>query len=217
MNVAVFFSGGVDSMLAIQLAATGGHQIKCLAAFNAPQSRLFETLDMQFIDLASVCLGIPVQKFELEAGDRELPDLAESLQILKKEHNINAIVTGAGTESLQTRCLEEIGRSLELTCIYPLIGIKQKNVLYAALKNKYKVLMVKTNGYKELLGKVLDEQTIHSREDPLLLDSAVQYGKGSMILDSPLFSKKISVTHSKTIREGTIMRLLVTGIVLENK
>ncbi|MBS3061526.1 MAG: hypothetical protein J4215_03005 [Candidatus Diapherotrites archaeon] len=217
MNVCVLFSGGKDSMLATQLAITSGHQIKCLVSFKCDTNYLFDTINLKFVEMAAQAMQIPLQEFELGSGkDETLLCLHESLISLKKQFKIQGIVTGAQTPSGKSQLLERLCAELQLTCIHPLIGIKQHNVLYAALKNKYKVMIVKTDGYQQLLGQVLDEKTIEEH-DSKTLEHAVDFGKGSIILDSPLFRKKIHVVESESVHEGTIMKLLLTGMVLENK
>jgi hypothetical protein len=72
-------------------------------------------------------------------------------------------------------------------------------------------------GYKPLLGTVLDEHALEDPLNPELLDRASAYATGSIILDTPLFRKKINVVETAPIREGTAMKLLLTAMVFENK
>ncbi len=218
MNVCVLFSGGKDSMLAVQFAINSGHQIKCLASFFGPNNPLFERINLQVVEMAAQCMQLPLKEFELTGGNETvLMGLHEALSTLKREYHINGIVTGESTPTQTTRIIDAICNDIGLSSQHPLTGIKQRNVLYAALKNKYKIMIVKTDGYKALLGQVLDEKTIEDNQSPAILDHAGNYAKGSVILDAPLFCKKINVTETEPVREGTIMKLLLTGIVLENK
>jgi diphthamide synthase (EF-2-diphthine--ammonia ligase) len=205
-------------MLATQLAINSGHQIKCLAAFACPNCVLFDPIDLHVPEMAAQCMQIPLKEFHL-GGDRDstLIGLHEALSQLKRQYGLQGVVCGAGNDTRVTRLMESVCADLRLEMIYPLHGIKQRNVLYAALKNRYKVLIVKTEGYKPLLGTVLDEHALEDPLNPELLDRASAYATGSIILDTPLFRKKINVVETAPIREGTAMKLLLTAMVFENK
>ncbi|MDO8625096.1 MAG: hypothetical protein Q7R47_03360 [Candidatus Diapherotrites archaeon] len=218
MNICVLFSGGKDSMLATQMAIGSGHQIKCLVAFSCPNCVLFDPIDLHVPEMAAQCLQIPLKEYQLSSGkENAVIGLHEALSQIKRQFNIQGVISGAATDTRVTRMIESICVDLHLEIQYPLKGIKQKNVLYAALKNKYRVLIVKTEGYKPLLGTVLDEHTIEDPASPEVLDRASTYATGSVILDTPLFRKKICVVETAPVREGTAMKLLLTAMVFENK
>jgi len=218
LNAAILFSGGKDSMLATQLSLTHGHQVRCLVSFICERNGLFDALNIPFAETAAKCMQLPLQEFKLNGStDMQFIGLREALLQIKKQFGIQLLVTGAGTNSPAIQKLEQLSREIGLTPWHPLLGVKQKNVLYAALKNRYKVLFVKTDGYKALLGQVFDEKNLSEDTSPELLDRAASFGTGSVIIDAPLFNKKIKVQTSEPVQEGTVARLLITGIVLENK
>src|SRR3989344_5688116 len=97
MKVAVLFSGGKDSCMAL-MKAMKFHKIECLITIvsNNKESYMFHTPNIGITKIQSKAIKIPViQQRTKGEEEKELDDLKEAIKKAKQKFKIKGIVTGA--------------------------------------------------------------------------------------------------------------------------
>ena len=206
MKLGILFSGGKDSYLAMHLASED-HEISCLLTINSSNqdSWMFHTPAITWTKLQAESLGIPQIIQETEGiQDDELDDLITLIKKAKKEYSIEGIVTGALASTYQSTRIQKICNKLNLWCFNPIWQLSQEKLL-GKLQN-YNISSIITGIAAEpfdesWLGKEIDYSTINE-----LLSYSKKYrinpaGEGgefeSLVIDAPMFSKKLEVLSSK--------------------
>lgn len=206
MKVAVLFSGGKDSCLAL-LKAKEEHEIACLVSIISknPESYMFHTPNINRTKAQAEAIGLPLIQEETEGRkEEELEDLKKAIERAKKEYKIEGIVTGAIRSTYQASRVENICKELDLECINPLWQKDQIELLNEIVKNKFEVIISGVFAYplgKELLGKKIDQkiiQRLKELQEKYEINPAGEGGEiETTVLDAPFFKKKIEVLDYK--------------------
>jgi len=203
LKLGVLFSGGKDSSLAALIMQEQGYELSCLVSIlcKNPDSYLFHTPSIEMVKTQAACMEIPLV-LEKSSGEKEkeLEDLKRALEKAKKEHKIEGIVSGALFSEYQRQRIEEVCDNLSLKIFSPLWHMHQETVLRELLRRNFEVIInaIAAEGLDETwLGRKIDERSIM---DLLKLEKKHHIniaGEGgefeSLVLDCPLFKKKITV------------------------
>ena len=206
MKLGILFSGGKDSYLAMHLASED-HEISCLLTINSSNqdSWMFHTPAITWTKLQAESLALPQIIQETEGiQDDELDDLITLIKKAKKEYSIEGIVTGALASTYQSTRIQKICNKLNLWCFNPIWQLSQEKLLEKLLN--YNISSIITGIAAEpfdesWLGKEIDSSTINE-----LLSYSKKYrinpaGEGgefeSLVINAPMFSKKLEVLSSK--------------------
>ena len=206
MKLGILFSGGKDSYLAMHLASED-HEISCLLTINSSNqdSLMFHTPAITWTKLQAESLGIPQIIQETEGiQDDELDDLITLIKKAKNEYSIEGIVTGALASTYQSTRIQKICNKLNLWCFNPIWQLSQEKLLRKL--QTYNISSIITGIAAEpfdesWLGKEIDYSTINE-----LLSYSKKYrinpaGEGgefeSLVINAPMFSKKLEVLSSK--------------------
>jgi len=203
MQLIALFSGGKDSLFAIKKAIEQGHEIKYLATINSknPDSYMYHTPNIGLTLMQSRCLNIQlVSKQSLGEKEKEVKDL----EILLNNLDADGVVCGAIASNYQKERIEKVCENLRLKLLTPLWGMNQEELLREIVKSGFEVIItaVAAEGLDESwLGRKIDEKCI---EDLIELNKKFHInvsGDGgeyeSLVLDCPLFSRKIEITKSE--------------------
>lgn len=204
MRLAVLFTGGKDSLYSLHLAKKAGHEIICLLSMKPEKdSFLFHTPNMDATKIQSSVMNIPlvlVSSSGEKKGDYQ--SLQKALRHLKEKTNIEGIVTGAVFSTYQSTRIQKIAHSLGLFCFNPLWQTNPKSHWLELILNGFEVMLVSVSagGLDERwLGKIISEENIHELFALEKKFGVSPIGEGgefeTFVLDSPLFEKKIIVTH----------------------
>ena len=206
MKLGVLFSGGKDSYLAMQMASEQ-HQVSCLLTINSSNkdSWMFHTPAIEWTKLQSESLGISqiIQKTE-GIKDDELVDLLKLVKRAKNQYSIQGIVTGALASTYQSTRIQKICNDLGLWCFNPLWQLSQENLLRLLIDSEISSVITGIGAEpfdESWLGKEINSYTV----DELLLYSKKYRinpaGEGgefeSLVIDSPMFEKKLEIISSK--------------------
>lgn len=206
MKLGVLFSGGKDSYLAMQMASEY-HQVSCLLTINSSNkdSWMFHTPAIEWTKLQSESLGISqiIQKTE-GIKDDELVDLLKLVKRAKNQYSIQGIVTGALASTYQSTRIQKICNDLGLWCFNPLWQLSQENLLRLLIDSEISSVITGIGAEpfdESWLGKEINSYTV----DELLLYSKKYRinpaGEGgefeSLVIDSPMFEKKLEIISSK--------------------
>ncbi|MEM7814672.1 MAG: TIGR00289 family protein [Candidatus Aenigmatarchaeota archaeon] len=207
MRVAVLFSGGKDSTYATYLAKKQGDEIKYLVTIipKREDSWMFHFPCISLTKLQAKALGIKqiIQKTKGEK-EKELEDLKRVLEKIKGE--IDAVVSGAVASSYQKSRIDKVCEDLKLKHLAPLWQKNQEEVLKEEVKAGFEIMItgVFAEGFDESwLGRRIDEEAVKEILELKEKFGISPSGEGgeyeSLVLDCPLFKKRIEILSFKKI------------------
>jgi len=205
MRLAILFSGGKDSILALHYAAKK-EEVVCLITLISKnkESYMFHTPNIDVSALQAEALGLPqIRKETKGEKEKELTDLEEAIAQAAKEYQIEGVVTGAIESVYQAERVQRICYRLGLWCFNPLWKHDQKILLLELLEKKFSVIISGIFAYpldETWLGKQIDTKIIEKLVDLQQKYCISPSGEGgeieTTVLDAPLFKKKIEVLSS---------------------
>ncbi len=207
MNLVALFSGGKDSVFAILKAKQEGHEIKYLATIHSknPDSYMYHTPNIGLTFLQSEAMNIQLVSKESK-GEKEKE--VEDLKILLDGLDVEGVVCGAIVSNYQKQRVEKVCKELNLKLLSPLWGMNQEKLLKEVLKNNFEVIItaVAAEGFdKSWLGRKIDEKCIKDLiklKEKFGINIAGEGGEfETVVLDCPLFTRKILITESEKIWE----------------
>ncbi len=205
----VLFSGGKDSTYVVYKAIQEGLCVKCLITMRSEntESYMFHTSAIEMTGLQSEALGIPIRYFNTRGlKEKELLDLEEAIKQAMKEFGFKVLGVGALASEYQRARVKKICDSLGLEMFAPIWKIDQKEYLKILVENSFDVRFTAIGALgldESWLGRSLDESSLKS-----LIELQGKYGlhlggEGgeyeTLVLDCPVFSKRIKVLDSKKI------------------
>lgn len=161
MDVALLFSGGKDSCLALHKAMKE-HSVKYLLSILPinKDSFMFHQPDLKLLEKQAKMLGIPliVRKSRGEK-DRELEDLEYLFQ--RVSDDVKGIVAGGLASNYQGERIKKLCEKNALELILPLWGYDSEKLWKELFDSKFKVILTKISCEgipKEFLGKIINKQ-----------------------------------------------------------
>ena len=223
MRLAVLATGGKDSTLALFKVLNAGYEVKCLASMIPlrEDSWMFHYPNIRLVDLFAEAVGIPLVKAET-AGVKE--EEVEDLKRLIARLDVDGIVSGAIASEYQKTRVEKICEELKLECISPLWHANPLDILKEIVELKFDVIITGVYAYgfgEEWLGRRIDNTAIkdliklNEKYGVSLVGEGGEYE--TLVLDSPLFKRRIKVVDAKKVWKGQIGYFSVQRAELENK
>lgn len=227
-KVGVLFSGGKDSNLSLWLAQKAGKEISCLISLipENVDSYMFQTPDINFLKMQAFALDIPLLVTKTKGKkEKELVDLKNAIAFAKSKFGINGVVAGTLYSKYQKERIEKICKELDLNLITPLWHMKEEEEIRLLLDNDFKFIICKIAAFgfsEKILGKVFDYKDLDEFKKLNKKYGIHIAGEGgeyeTLVLDSPLFKKRISVIDSQKIMQNEFTgNLIVKKIKLEKK
>ncbi len=224
MKLCVLLSSGKDSVLAADLVCEQGHELVCALTLVSenPHSYMFHTPNVRLAEMQADAMGLPIilqpTKGEKEA---ELADLDTGLRKALDDYGAQGVVSGALKSEYQSQRIGKCCKKHALGVYAPLWQMDEGAELNLLLERGYKVIFssVAADGLDESwLGKPLDKAAAAK----LLSMDLSPVGEGgefeSLVLDCPLFSRRLRIVTSHIEKEGSnTSRLVVDEAVLEDK
>ena len=211
MKLAVLFSGGKDSTLALHKAAEK-EEVICLITLVSEnkESYMFHTPNIDVTALQAEAVGLPlIRKVTEGKPEEELKDLEAAIAQAITDFKIEGVVTGAVESVYQAARIQQICNRLGVWCVNPLWKRNQKALLEETVAESFNVIISGVFAYpldKKWLGKQIDEDMIEK-----LVALSKKYGLSpsgeggeieTTVLDAPLFKKKIKVLDSELEAKG---------------
>jgi len=226
MKVAVLFSGGKDSTMAYYKACEDGHEVKYLVSLisDNPASYMFHVANIHITELSAEALGVPlIRKVTKGIKEEELDDLTSVLRDLKDE-GIEGIYSGALHSVYQKSRIDIICEELGLKPYAPLWHMDPEEYMREIIDLGFEVIItsVSAEGLDESwLGRKIDSSVL---EDIIALNKkygmhmAFEGGEAeTLVLDGPLFKKKIKIVDSKIIWKRDSGYFLIKEAELEDR
>ncbi len=208
MNLVSLFSGGKDSVFAILKAKQKGHEIKYLATIHSknPDSYMYHTPNIGLTLIQAEAMKIQLASKESK-GEKEKE--IEDLKILLEGLGVEGVVCGAIASNYQKQRVEKVCKELNLKLLSPLWEMDQEKLLRDIIENKFEVIItaVAAEGFDESwLGRKIDEECIKDLielKEKFSINIAGEGGEfETVVLDCPLFIRKILITESEKRWEG---------------
>ena len=206
MNLAVLFSGGKDSYLALQYASVS-NEISCLLTLESEKkdSWMFHTPAIEWTKIQAKAMRID-HLISKTSGvkEEELVDLCSIIESAISKYSIEGIVTGALASVYQSTRIQKICNDLGLWCFNPLWQMPQKQLLQELLSNNIESIItgVAAEPFDDnWLGRSIDSKCVAelmSLESKYRINPAGEGGEiESLVLNAPLFHKSIRIVESK--------------------
>lgn len=198
LRVAVLYSGGKDSTLAL-LRASEEHEVACLVALlpRSVESRLFHFPNAHLTELQARAMNLPL--VAVRAQDDEASSLEAMRRALAKArdvYQVEAAVTGAVKSRYQLSRFSAVCSSLGLQCISPLWGEDEESLLREILERGIEAIFTRVAGYplsRSLLGRPLDDKAVEllARLRGLVNPSGEGGEYETLVLDAPRFTARL--------------------------
>ncbi len=206
MDVAVLFSGGKDSTMAVHAALKAGEDVKFLLSVKSrnDESYMFHVPNIHITDLLAEALGIPIMSIETDGiKEEELKDLKCAFEKLKLM-GIEAIYTGALYSVYQKSRIEKLGMETGLKIVSPYWHVDELEYMRNIVSLGFKIVIsgVAAWGFDESwLGCIIDDETIDELielNERYKVDIAFEGGEAeTLAIDGPIFKKKIEILKYK--------------------
>jgi predicted ATP pyrophosphatase (TIGR00289 family) len=226
MNVAVLFSGGKDSTMALYKAIEEGNEVKYIVSIISenPASYMFHVANIHITELSANSLGIPLlKKVTKGVKEEELEDLTQILEELK-DKGIDGIYSGALYSEYQKSRIDKICENLGLKSCAPLWHVDPIKYMEEIIELGFEVIItsVSAEGLDESwLGKKIDRDVL---DDIIKLNEKYGIHIGfeggeaeTLVLDGPIFNKRIEIIESQSIWEKDSGYFLIKEAKLVNK
>jgi ABC transporter with metal-binding/Fe-S-binding domain ATP-binding protein len=212
MELASLFSGGKDSVYALHIAQSEGHEIEVLIAIESenPESYMFHVPNIHLVKLQAKALGIPLI-FRKTKGvkEEELEDLKDAISQAINDYGIKGIVSGAIYSNYQRKRIDDMAKELGIESLSPLWKKKPKDMLSEMVENGFKVIMsaVAAEGLgPEWLGREITQKTIEELSCLHNTCYVCTAGEGgefeTLVIDAPNFSKRIEIIEAEKLWDG---------------
>ncbi|MDG6219916.1 MAG: diphthine--ammonia ligase [Candidatus Thermoplasmatota archaeon] len=202
MRLGVLFSGGKDSVLALDRAREY-HEIAGLITIRSsnPDSYMFHTVGIEHTEAQAKAMELPHMIQETRGNkEEELEDLEEAILRAKQEWGIEGVVSGAIASTYQASRVQRACHRLGVVCFNPLWLEAQRTVLEEVLGKGYNVMISGVFAYplgEEYLGRILDQETVSSLlklEKEMGFNPAGEGGEiETFVLGGPVFKKSLKV------------------------
>lgn len=206
MDVAVLFSGGKDSTMAIYKALNEGYNVKYLVSMISKntESYMFHVPNINLTELLAEAMEIPLISVNTDGiKEKELIDL-KNIIIDLKDKGIQAIYSGAIYSEYQKSRIDKICNDLNLISVSPLWHMDQYEYMLELLDNDFKFILtsVAAEGLDESwLGKIITYESLNKLKqlnDQYGINIAFEGGEAeSLVIDCPIFKKRIEIISSK--------------------
>ena len=207
MRLAALVSGGKDSIYAAYKASKD-NEVVCIITFKSKRadSYMFHIPNVHLVELQAKSMNIPLIYAESSGiKEKELKDIKKALQTAIKKYKIEGVVSGALASNYQKERIDKICNKLKIASIAPLWHIEPKKYLKELIRHDFKIIItgIAADGLtKDFLGSGIDNNFIKKIEK-LNIHGGGEGGEyESLVLDCPMFSKKLKINKSRTEMEN---------------
>ncbi len=206
MDVAILFSGGKDSTMAVYAALEAKEDVKYLLSMKSKndESYMFHVPNIHITDLLSEALGIPLMSVETDGvKEEELEDLKAAFFDLKNS-GVEAIYTGALYSVYQKSRIEKLGDEVGLKIISPYWHVDELEYMRKIVSLGFKIMICGVAAWgldESWLGRIIDDDTIDELvklNEKYHVDIAFEGGEAeTLAVDGPIFKKRIEILKYK--------------------
>ncbi len=206
MKVAILFSGGKDSVMALFKALENKEEVICLLSMKSlnNESHMFHVPNIHITNLLAEALDIPLVEAITEGvKEEELNDLKREFISLKNQ-GVEAIYTGALYSVYQKSRIEKIASELDLKVISPFWHVNEEEYMRFIVSLGFEVIISGVFAYgldESWLGRKIDEKAIDELvklNEKYHANMAFEGGEAeTLVVNGPIFKKRINILKSK--------------------
>ena len=226
MDVAVLFSGGKDSTMAVYSALESGHDVRYLLAMKSAndESYMFHVPNIHLTDLLAEAMDIPIISVETDGiKEEELKDLKRGFENLKAS-GVEAIYTGALYSTYQKSRIERLASEVGLKAVSPYWHVDELEYMNLIISLGFEVIISGVSAYgldEKWLGRRIDEKAIDDLiklNEKVGLNLAFEGGEAeTLVLDGPIFKKRVKILKDKRQWHVDSGLYIIEDAVLEEK
>lgn len=225
-KLAALFSGGKDSMLAIQLAESGGYRVEYLITIKpaSDESYYFHYPNTWITGLQARAMGKRHIMVAVKSSSREdeLRALRDAAELIRDE--VDGLLSGVNRSRSQYESFQRVCEDLGLELIAPLWMRSPEHLLEEVVSSGIVAMIVGVAAMglgKEILGRIIDQELISQLRDFSKRYHVDLLGEGgefeTLVLDSQLFRKRIEILDYEVKWSGYNGLLLVKDAKLVEK
>ncbi|MEM1655713.1 MAG: diphthine--ammonia ligase [Nitrososphaerota archaeon] len=225
-RLAALFSGGKDSTLAIQLAESMGYHVDYLITIKpaSDESYYFHYPNIWVTGLQARAMGRRQIMVAARSASREdeIRALRDAIELIGDE--VDGLLSGVSRSGSQHELFQRLCKELGLEFIAPLWMRDPSQLLDEIISSGIAAMIVGVAAMglgRELLGKIIDQELIillHSLSERYGVDLLGEGGEfETLVLDSPLFRKKLEILDYEVSWSGYSGFLIVKDARLIKK
>ena len=207
MKVAVLFSGGKDSILALQDCLKKGFEVKYLVSFfsEKPEPYMYNYPNVSLAIMQSLSLGFKLVTKKLEPG-KEQEGMKSALESISKD--IEGLVVGVQLSKGQKGPLSQICKPFGIKLLTPLAAKEQASLWKKALDSGFEIVIVYSNGMdRKWLGRIVGRKDLKGISGK----SAFR----TLVINGPIFRSRMEITDSGKEWKGKEGKFLIKDAKLK--
>ncbi|MBI2545002.1 MAG: diphthine--ammonia ligase [Candidatus Aenigmarchaeota archaeon] len=207
MKVAVMYSGGKDSTMAVNYALENGWDVETLISVKpkSTESFLYQYATVEWTKLSSEALGIPALHVKSEKIGAK--DEADELEKVFKNLKVDAILMGGvGLQETQIRELKRVANKFGIELIVPYNDLTSEQLFEKTIDSGFDIMLtdVASDGLTmNWLGKKLNKENSEEFKHMSKEFGFDILGEGgyynTFVVDGPIFKKKIEFTQTESV------------------
>lgn len=226
MDIAILYSGGKDSTLAIEYALNKGYNIKYLLSVKPDREDcfLFHYATVEHTKELAKILGLKHILISCDIADPvKEADLIKN--IVLREGKIDALILGGiGLQLTQIGSLQRALMPYNIEVYAAHAGQDHDKIMEDMIKRDYEIMItqIASDGLKNWLGKTLTKDNIHQ-----FVKDSIKYGfhvggEGgywdSLVLDGPVFNRRLEILDLEIVKESDYNgHVLIKDCKISNK
>jgi diphthine-ammonia ligase len=223
-RVALSWSGGKDSCMALDILKREGYEVVCLVTTVPDEiGRTFGHGDkLELIQRQADALSIPIEFIHVKLLDHYTRHFIDHIKGLKKHYHLDAIAFGDLYIDLHRSWGEEMAEQAGLRSLFPMWMKKEESLdaLTSFVHSGYKAVIIRLRDDllpEEWLGRELDETFIEdiSKKDVCPMGEAGEYH--TFVYDGGLFARKVHFSLGKVLTLETTKRIEIEDVELISK
>ena len=226
MDVAILFSGGKDSTMAVYAAIEAKEDVKYLLSMKSKndESYMFHVPNIHITDLLSQALDIPIMSVETDGvKEEELKDLKAAFFELKNL-GVEAVYTGALYSQYQKSRIERLGEEVGLKIVSPYWHVDELEYMRKIVSLGFKIMICGVAAWgldESWLGRIIDDDTIDELvrlNEKYYVDIAFEGGEAeTLAIDGPIFKKRLNILKYKKEWHLDSGVFIIEDAILEDK
>jgi diphthine-ammonia ligase len=219
LKLGALVSSGKDSVYAMHVMKKQNYGIECMIALKSknPDSFMFHYPGIDLVKLQAKSFGLPLVMQETKGEkEKELMDLKKALKKAKDKYGIEGVITGALFSNYQRERIEKVADSLGLKIFSPLWHMNQELEMRQMIDEGFEFILTKISADgldKSWLNKVIGHDEVDKLvklNDEIGINIAFEGGEAeSLMINGPMFSKKIEIVDAKIKEESKIVAELL--------
>jgi uncharacterized protein (TIGR00290 family) len=218
INLAVSYSGGKDSALALYRAVkSGGNPVNLLTTYNENAGRSwFHGVPVAVLDKISELMGIPLEVVKTGEGDNYARDFEVALLRLR-ERGVSACVFGDIDIPFHYDWCDARCKAAGLESLFPLWNGNRRELVYELIDSGFKAVITIVDSSRlgeKFLGRTLTHELaeeIHSEGADICGENGEYH---TFVYDGPLFRESVNFKFGEAVRRGNyvILPLLLKSL-----